>query len=110
MRVNIAAVFAEPEPGFSPPLQSARRETETDRASEIDEGHGRFQKRAIEVTSSLCEYLRSDWPGCARVFRLSRERRIHDKLESEVVLGITSLSREQAGPKELLALIRDHWE
>jgi predicted transposase YbfD/YdcC len=61
------------------------------------------------VTSSLAGYLESDWPGCAQVFRLSRERKIGEKVESEVVLGITSLSREQAGPKRLLKLIRAHW-
>jgi predicted transposase YbfD/YdcC len=61
------------------------------------------------VTSSLTEYLGPDWPGCAQVFRLSRERKIGEKVEREVVLGITSLSREQAGPKRLLELIRAHW-
>jgi predicted transposase YbfD/YdcC len=95
-------------PAF-PPLQTARRETEIDRATETDKGHGRIEKRSIEVTSSLAEYLKSDWPGCAQVFRLSRERKIGEKVETEVILGIASLSREQAGPKRLLGLIRAHW-
>jgi len=61
------------------------------------------------VTSSLAEYLGSDWPGCAQVFRLERVRKTGEKVETEVVLGITSLPREQAGAKELLRLIRSHW-
>ena len=61
---DIAAAFAEPEAGLSP-LQAARRQAEIERASEVDKGHGRVEKRSIEVTSSLGEYLGSDWPGCA---------------------------------------------
>lgn len=61
------------------------------------------------MTSSLAEYLGSDWPGCARVFRLARVRKTGEKVETEVVLGITSLPRERSGAKELLALIRSHW-
>jgi predicted transposase YbfD/YdcC len=61
------------------------------------------------VTSSLAEYLGSDWPGCARVFRLERVRKTGEKVETEVVLGITSLPRERADATELLRLIRSHW-
>jgi predicted transposase YbfD/YdcC len=43
------------------------------------------------------------------VFRLERERRIGEKVEHEVVFGITSLSRERAGAAELLAFVREHW-
>jgi predicted transposase YbfD/YdcC len=89
-----------------PPLQAARREAEIERA---DEGHGRIEKRSIEVTTSLAEYLGPGWPGCSQVFRLRRERRTGAKVEVEVVLGITSLRRERAGAKELLALTRGHW-
>lgn len=75
----------------------------------MDKGHGRHEERSIEVTSSLAEYLGSDWPGCARVYRLRRERRTGEKVEVEVVLGITSLERERAGAGELLSLTRGHW-
>ena len=61
------------------------------------------------MTSSLAEYLGSDWPGCARVSRLERVRKTGAKVETEVVLGITSLPRERAGAKALLALTRGHW-
>jgi predicted transposase YbfD/YdcC len=61
------------------------------------------------VTSSLSEYLGSDWPGCAQVFRLTRVRKTGEKVETEVVMGITSLPGERAGAKKLLALTRGHW-
>jgi hypothetical protein len=61
------------------------------------------------VTSSLGEYLGSDWPGCAQVFRLQRQRRMGEKVETEVVLGITSLPRRRAGAERLLAVNRGHW-
>ncbi len=61
------------------------------------------------MTSSLSEYLGSDWPGCAQVFRLTRVRKTGEKVETEVVMGITSLPGERAGAKKLLALTRGHW-
>jgi predicted transposase YbfD/YdcC len=97
-----------PRPAF-PPLQTARREAEIERACEVDKGHGRIEKRSLEVTSSLAEYLGSDWPGCTQVFRLTRMRKTGEKVETEVVLGITSLPRERAGAKALLGLTRNHW-
>ena len=61
------------------------------------------------MTTWLAEYLASDWPGCAQVFRLERERRSGGEVEREVVFGLTSLPRERAGAVELLRLIRAHW-
>ena len=40
---------------------------------------------------------------------MTRERRTGEKVETEVVLGITSFSHERAGAKALLGLTRDHW-
>ena len=57
----------------------------------------------------LGEYLGRDWPGCVRVFRLRRVRKAGGKVESEEVLGITSLGRERADAAELLRLTRAHW-
>jgi hypothetical protein len=53
--------------------------------------------------------LGSDWPGCAQVYRLTRQRTIGAKVETEVVVGITSLPRERAGAQRLLGLTRGHW-
>ena len=54
-------------------------------------------------------YLGDDWPGCRQVFRLQRERRTGEKVEVEVVFGITSLSRERAGAAKVLDAVRAHW-
>lgn len=97
-----------PRPAF-PPLQIARRAERIDRACEVDKGHGRIEKRTLEVTDWLAEYLQDDWPECRQVFRLERERRFRGKVEVEVVYGIVSLPRERAGAKALLAANRDHW-
>jgi Transposase DDE domain len=63
----------------------------------------------IEVSSSLAEYLGSDWPGLKQVFRLTRERKTKGKVESEVIYGIVSRPRELCGAKTLLELTRGHW-
>ncbi len=68
----------------------------------MDKGHGRIEKRTLELTTWLEDYLGDDWPGCRQVFRLQRERRTGEKVEVEVVLGITSLSRERAGAAKVL--------
>ncbi len=95
-------------PAF-PPLQAARSEAEIDRATTIDKGHGRIEKRTLEVTTALEGYLGDDWPGCRQVFRLRRERRTGEEVEVEVICGITSLSRPRAGAARLLEAVRGHW-
>ena len=108
LRADIQAAFAEPEAGLSP-LQSERRTACLDRATTVDKGHGRIEKRTLELTTWLEEYLGDDWPGCRQVFRLQRERRAGEKVEVEVVFGITSLSRERAGAAKVLDAVRAHW-
>ncbi|RUL83424.1 hypothetical protein [Tautonia sociabilis] len=75
----------------------------------MHKGHGRVEVRSLEVTTWPAEYLASDWPGCAQVFRLERARRSGGEVKQEVVFGITSLPRERAGAAELSRLIRGHW-
>src|SRR5208283_2050310 len=92
-----------------PPLQSQRRAACLDRATTVDKGHGRIEKGTLELTTWLEDYLGDDWPGCRQVFRLQRERRTGEKVEVEVVFGITSLSRERAGAAKVLDAVRAHW-
>jgi hypothetical protein len=75
----------------------------------VDKGHGRIERRTLEVTDWLAEYLQPDWPGCHQVFRLERQRRFAGKVEVEVVCGIASLPRERAGARVLLGVTRGHW-
>lgn len=68
-----------------------------------------MERRTLTVTTWMADYLGADWPGCAQVYKLERERRVGDKREFEVVFGITSLPRDRADARELLRLNRAHW-
>ena len=46
----------------------------------------------------------------AQVCRITRERIVRGRKTAETVYAITSLPAERAGPSELLALSRAHWE
>ncbi len=73
----------------------------------MDKGHGRREKRSIQVSSILKRY--AGWPGLERVCRIERTRLIGEKREHEVVYAVTSLNRAEADAEKLLKLSRDHW-
>ena len=80
----------------------------------MDKAHGRFETRTLLSTTLLDEeYL--DFPGVAQCFKLTRTRKLRDRLTgefkttTETVCGITSLPRERADAGQLLALVRAHW-
>jgi len=78
------------------------------RASTIEKGHGRLDKRSIVVSSLLADY--SDWPGLDQVFKLERQStNALGKTETQVRYGMTSLPAYLATPKRLLELTRGHW-
>jgi predicted transposase YbfD/YdcC len=78
-------------------------------ASTTDKGHGRLEKRTLTTSSLLQGY--SDWPYVAQVFKL--ERRVvclrSGEVHYDVVYGLSSLTRVEAGPVQLLKLTRDYW-
>jgi predicted transposase YbfD/YdcC len=80
------------------------------RAVEREVGHGRIERR--ELISSEVLAGEHPFPGLSQIFRLERERQEKrtGKRQVEVVHGITSLTRKQAGPRRLLALARGHWQ
>lgn len=79
-------------------------------AETVDSGHGRIEQRRLTASSALVGY--SDWPGLAQVFQLERgvTLRTREGQRHEVVYGVTSLAPEQAGPEQLLSLVRQHWQ
>lgn len=81
---------------------------EDDRAETRGKGHGRVEVRRITTTTRLNGYL--DWPGVRQVCLLERTRRIRDKLTTETVCAITSLSPAEASAETLLGIARGHWE
>lgn len=86
-----------------------------DRASHwaTEPGHGRIENRwllAVRLPVGAPAAL-ATWPGARQFFVLERRvwKQKQRQGQRELVYGVTSLSREQAGPAELLRLIRGHW-
>lgn len=74
----------------------------------VDKGHGRVETRVLFSTTILNDYL--DWPEVGQVFELERTDDLGDKVEIEVVYGITSLGRSESDATDLLRRVRQHWE
>lgn len=105
---NIQALFAPdyPKPGFG------KIQTDFLHTQKVNKGHGRIEKRTLTTSEMLNPY--AAWPGLAQVYRLEREfqwwrRGRCYKTSCEVEFGITSLSRENTNPKQLLKIRRAHW-
>lgn len=77
------------------------------RATTTDKGHGRAEKRTLEVTRILT--AGQNWKGLKQGFRVTRERTVRGVRTVDVVHGITSLSAERADAATLLKVLRDHW-
>lgn len=80
--------------------------------STLNKGHGRIEKRTLQTSVMLNDYL--DWPGLAQVYRLERQftwlrKGNIIKRSCETEFGITSLSRTQTSPADLLQYRRQHW-
>jgi len=104
----IERLFApdQPKPGFG------KITTDFESITKTNLGHGRLEKRTLQTSSMLNNYL--DWPGVNQVYRLERKfswirRGKVYRTTCEVEYGITSLPREDASPKKLLQLRRSHW-
>jgi len=71
--------------------------------------HGRIETRRIWCSNRLNNYLA--FPHVGQVFLIEREAidKKSGRQSSEVALGITSRTPDQAGPAELLRINRGHW-
>jgi len=105
---DIQRLFApdQPKPGFG------KTATDFEGTEKVSCGHGRIEKRTLQTSAMLNDYL--DWPGIGQVYRLERKfswmrRGKVYKTSCEVEFGITSLSREKASPEKVLAVRRKHW-
>lgn len=74
-----------------------------------DKAHGRIEKRSIWTTDKLSPYI--NFPYANQVFMIKREvtNCKTQKTRSELVSGITSLSKNKATPDMLLHYNRSHW-
>ena len=81
--------------------------------STADKGHGRLEVRtcALVPLDGVDEGVAA-LPGRHQAFRIVRERTVIStgKCSVEATHGLTSLGPERAGPAEVLALNRGHWE
>jgi len=80
---------------------------------ETEQGHGRVENRwllVLPVPETAPEALRT-WPRAAQIFVVERQiwKKKQRRGQRELVYGITSLSSAQAGPADLLRLVRGHW-
>lgn len=75
----------------------------------VDNGHGRVERRTIWVSTALVGY--SDLPGLAQVGQV-RARITCTKtgeVREQTSSFVTSLTPDQASPRQLLDLHRQHW-
>jgi predicted transposase YbfD/YdcC len=75
----------------------------------IDKAHGRLERRTLESTPALNDYL--DWPGVAQVLRRTCQRTEHKsgKTTTHVHFAVTSLSRSMVSLAQVELLWRRHW-
>jgi predicted transposase YbfD/YdcC len=97
--------------GLFRPEQAGAQDRQS--AAELGQGHGRVEYRwllAVSVPETAPRVLRS-WPGIAQAFVVERrcQRKRQGLGQRELVYGITSLTRAQAGPADLQRLVRGHW-
>ena len=78
-------------------------------ASSVEKGHGRIDEREIFTSFRLAGSL--EFPYVAQGFRITRRNKAvkTSKVSEQAIYGITSLSVEEFGAKELLELTRKHW-
>lgn len=105
---NIQSLFAPeyPKSGFG------KIQTDFLTDQKVNKGHGRIETRIITTSEMLNAY--AAWPGLAQVYRLERQFqwRRHGRCyrtSCAVEFGITSLTRQQASPLQVLHIRRAHW-
>lgn len=105
---NIQALFAPeyPKPGFG------KIQTDFLTAQKVNKGHGRIETRIMTTSEMLNTY--TAWPGLAQVYRLERQFQWRRngrcyRTSNEMEFGVTSLTRKQASPLQVLNIRRAHW-
>ncbi len=79
---------------------------------EKDRGHGRIEKRSLRVFQVPADAPLPGFPSARQMMMVIRERSTLDGTvinDPDVVFAITSLSRDQAKPRDLARMLRGHW-
>ena len=114
--VGLGADYAMPVKENRPALLEDLALLNWDSAAEFatsEKGHGRIETlrcRALPLDGAPDEL--AALPGRSQAFRIVRERHVVriGRTATQTAFGVTSLGPERAGPAELLALNRGHWE
>lgn len=72
-----------------------------------DKGHGRIETRELQVMD-VPKHL-NEWPGVKQILKITRTRITKKKTATEVMYGITSLSKADASPEKIMEIWRNHW-
>ena len=78
-----------------------------DRATTLDKGHGRCERRTLKATTAWNDYL--DWPGVGQVGQIESVVTRDGKTAHEVRSFLTSAPRSEADAGRLLEWARGHW-
>jgi predicted transposase YbfD/YdcC len=99
----IALLFDEP------PWVVSNKAAEYQTHTTTEKGHGRREKRTLEASSTLSEYV--DWPGVGQVMRRHYEsvRLRTGEVSSETTYGITDLQPTEVGVSQIEQVWRGHW-
>jgi predicted transposase YbfD/YdcC len=75
----------------------------------LDKAHGRLEKRTLESTTALNDYL--EWPGVAQVLRRTCQRTLikSGKMTTRVRYAVTTLSRTMVSLAQIESVWRRHW-
>lgn len=97
---DLATYFSDPDTIIAPFEQDCT----------LDRHRGRTERRSIQVSCGLNDYLAPSWPLVRQVARLTRTVTVRKtgKTTPEVVYLITDLTPIQASPRRLLDLERGH--
>jgi len=100
---DIALLFDDP------PWLPREKEAECQVHRSAEKGHGRLEKRTLESSHTLSDYV--DWPGVGQVMRRRYERiRLKTgEVSAATTYGITSLPHTEVGAAGLERLWRGHW-
>jgi predicted transposase YbfD/YdcC len=114
VKANQGELYAATEELFAdPPWLAQEREANYRCYTKVEKGHGRLEKRTLESSPAMREYLQEylRWPGAEQVMRRTCQRVIlsSGEIREEVKYGVTSLRWEQADAHELERLWRGHW-
>lgn len=95
---------------FEHPIWLAHEKaSEYDDTTEVGKGHGRLERRTLESSTTLNDYL--PWPSVGQVMRRCCRRQVlkTGKTSQEITYAITDLRPQQADAACLAALWRGHW-